>query len=90
MQHTIRRVPLISADRKIQSLTKIIDELNLTVEPEKRAELAEKAANYVHDNVLNSFVLHPGTIVAYNGKKINNWVTTRSEYYMITNKLDVM
>ncbi|MNW58722.1 hypothetical protein D3C74_366030 [compost metagenome] len=71
-------------------LTKIIDELNLTVAPEKRAELAEKAANYVHDNVLNSFVLHPGTIVAYNGKKIKNWVTTRSEYYMITNKLDVM
>ncbi|PWW37932.1 MULTISPECIES: nickel ABC transporter substrate-binding protein [Paenibacillus] len=71
-------------------LTKIIDELNLTVAPEKRAELAEKAANYVHDNVLNSFVLHPSTIVAYNGKKIKNWVTTRSEYYMITNKLDVM
>ncbi|WP_416293154.1 nickel ABC transporter substrate-binding protein [Paenibacillus illinoisensis] len=71
-------------------LTAIIDELNLTVDPEKRAELAEKAANYVHDNVLNSFVLHPGTIVAYNGKKIKNWVTTRSEYYMITNKLDVM
>ena len=40
-------------------LTAIIDELNLTVDPEKRAELAEKAANYVHDNVLNSFVLHP-------------------------------
>lgn len=71
-------------------LTKIIDELNLTVAPEKRAELAEKAPNYVHDNVLNSFVPHPGTIVAYNGKKIKNWVTTRSEYYMITNKLDVM
>nr|WP_154960299.1 nickel ABC transporter substrate-binding protein [Paenibacillus xylanexedens] len=72
------------------ALTKIIDELNLTVEPQKRAELAEKAANYVHDNVLNSFVLHPATIVAYNGKKVKNWVTTRSEYYMITNKLDVM
>lgn len=71
-------------------LTAIIDELNLTVAPEKRAVLAEQAANYVHDNVLNSFVLHPATIVAYNGKKIKNWVTTRSEYYMITNKLDVM
>ncbi|GGN94065.1 nickel ABC transporter substrate-binding protein [Saccharibacillus kuerlensis] len=71
-------------------LTAIIDELNLTVAPEKRAVLAEQAANYVHDNVLNSFVLHPGTIVAYNGKKIKNWVTTRSEYYMINNKLDVM
>ncbi|NGZ76329.1 nickel ABC transporter substrate-binding protein [Saccharibacillus alkalitolerans] len=71
-------------------LTAIIDELNLTVDPAKRAELAERAANYVHDNVMNSFVLHPGTIVAYDGRKIKNWVTTRSEYYMITNKLDVM
>ncbi|CAM3362934.1 nickel ABC transporter substrate-binding protein [Saccharibacillus brassicae] len=71
-------------------LTAIIDELNLTVAPEKRAELAERAANYVHDNVLNSFVLHPATIVAYNGTKVKNWITTRSEYYMITNKLDVM
>ncbi|MCQ4087986.1 nickel ABC transporter substrate-binding protein [Saccharibacillus sp. JS10] len=71
-------------------LTAIIDELNLTVAPEKRAVLAEQAANYVHDQVLNSFVLHPSTIVAYNSKKILNWVTSRSEYYMITNKLDVM
>ncbi|OWR31804.1 ABC transporter substrate-binding protein [Saccharibacillus sp. O23] len=71
-------------------LTAIIDELNRTVAPEKRAKLAEQAANYVHDNVLNAFVLHPATIVAYNGKKVKNWVTTRSEYYMITNKLDVM
>ncbi|CAM4227772.1 nickel ABC transporter substrate-binding protein [Saccharibacillus endophyticus] len=71
-------------------LTAIIDELNLTVAPEKRAELAEQAANYVHDNVLNSFVLHPSTIVAYNGKKVKNWVSSLSEYYMITNKLDVM
>lgn len=70
-------------------LTAIIDELNLTVDQAKRGELAERAANYVHDNVLNAFVLHPGTIVAYNGDKIQNWVTTRSEYYMITNKLDV-
>ncbi|MDP4098260.1 ABC transporter substrate-binding protein [Paenibacillus sp. P96] len=72
-----------------EELTAIIDELNLTVEPEERALLAEKAANYVHNNVINSFVLHPSTIVAYNENKVANWVTTRSEYYMITNKLDV-
>ncbi len=71
-------------------LTAIIDQLNRTVQPEKRAVLAEKAADYVHENVINSFVLHPSTIVAYNEEKVKNWVTTRSEYYMITNKLDVM
>ncbi|WP_458122557.1 nickel ABC transporter substrate-binding protein [Paenibacillus sp. Z6-24] len=71
-------------------LTAIIDQLNRTVEPDKRAVLAEQAADYVHENVINSFVLHPSTIVAYNEEKVKNWVTTRSEYYMITNKLDVM
>ncbi|MFM9278931.1 nickel ABC transporter substrate-binding protein [Paenibacillus jiagnxiensis] len=72
-----------------EELTAIIDDLNRTVEPGQRAVLAEKAANYVHRNVVNSFVLHPSTIVAYNENKIANWVTTRSEYYMMTNKLDV-
>jgi peptide/nickel transport system substrate-binding protein len=70
-------------------LTQIINDLNQTVSEEKRAVLAEQAADYVHENVINSFVLHPSTIVAYNENKVKNWVTTRSEYYMITNKLDV-
>lgn len=71
-------------------LTAIIDKLNRTVEPKQRAVLAKQAADYVHDNVINAFVLFPSTIVAYNENKVKNWVTTRSEYYMITNKLDVM
>ncbi len=70
-------------------LTAIIDKLNQTVGQEERAVLAEQAANYVHDHVINSFVLHPSTIVAYKENKVKNWVTTRSEYYMITNLLDV-
>ncbi|WP_436669387.1 nickel ABC transporter substrate-binding protein [Paenibacillus kandeliae] len=73
-----------------KQLTAIIDKLNRTVKPEDRAVLAEQAADYVHDNVINSFVLHPATIVAYNENKVKHWVTTRSEYYMITNQLDVM
>ncbi|MBO2944528.1 ABC transporter substrate-binding protein [Paenibacillus sp. F411] len=71
------------------ALTALIDELNVTVDTEKRAELAEAAANYVRDQVYNAFVLHPATIVAYNEDKVMNWVTSKSEYYMITNKLDV-
>lgn len=70
-------------------LTAIIDKLNQTVSQEDRAVLAEQAAKFVHDNVINSFVLHPSTIVAYNENKVENWQTTRSEYYMITNQLDV-
>ncbi|KKI93299.1 ABC transporter substrate-binding protein [Bacillus sp. SA1-12] len=70
-------------------LTAIIDKLNQTVNQEDRAVLAEQAADYVNDHVINSFILHPSTIVAYNEGKVKNWVTTRSEYYMITNQLDV-
>lgn len=70
-------------------LTAIIDQLNRTVSQEDRAALAEQAADYVHNNVINSFVLHPSTIVAYDDNKVKNWVTTRSEYYMISNELDV-
>lgn len=70
-------------------LTAIIDQLNQTVSQEERAALAEQAADYVRNNVINSFVLHPSTIVAYDENKVKNWVTTRSEYYMITNELDV-
>lgn len=72
-----------------EHLTSIIDQLNRTVNQEERADLAEQAADYVHENVINSFILHPSTIVAYNENKVKNWVTTRSEYYMITNQLDV-
>ncbi|PAF20570.1 ABC transporter substrate-binding protein [Terribacillus saccharophilus] len=70
-------------------LTKIIDQLNVTVDMDKRSELAEEAANYVDENQINSFVLYPDTLVAYDETKVKNWVTTRSEYYMITNQLDV-
>jgi len=70
-------------------LTAMIDRLNQTVSQEERASLAEQIADFVHENRINSFVLHPSTIVAYNEKKVKNWVTTRSEYYMITNRLDV-
>lgn len=74
---------------KEPELTAIIDKLNQTVGQEARASLAEQAADYVHENAINSFVLHPSTIVAYNADKVQNWKTTRSEYYMITNQLDV-
>jgi len=72
-----------------EQLTALIDELNLTVGEEARSVLAEEIALYVDDNVYNSFILHPNTLVAYNADKVENWVTTRSEYYMLTNTLDV-
>lgn len=70
-------------------LTALIDELNQTVGQKERSDIAEKIATYVDEQVYNSFVLHPNTLVAFNKDKVKNWVTSRSEYYMLTNELDV-
>ncbi|WP_142829946.1 nickel ABC transporter substrate-binding protein [Planococcus soli] len=71
------------------ALTAMIDELNATVGEKSRSAIAEKIALYVDEQVYNSFILHPNTLVAYNADKVENWVTSRSEYYMLTNTLDV-
>ncbi|MDQ0058993.1 nickel ABC transporter substrate-binding protein [Paenibacillus harenae] len=70
-------------------LTALIDKLNATVGQEKRSAIAEQIALYVDEQVYNSFILHPNTLVAYKSDKVLNWVTSRSEYYMLTNELDV-
>jgi peptide/nickel transport system substrate-binding protein len=70
-------------------LTSLIDELNVTVGQEERSDLAEEIAMYVDEQVYNSFILHPNTLVAYDADKVKNWITSRSEYYMLTNELDV-
>jgi peptide/nickel transport system substrate-binding protein len=70
-------------------LTALIDELNAAVGQEKRSAIAEQIAMYVDEQVYNSFILHPNTLVAYKSDKVKNWTTSRSEYYMLTNELDV-
>ncbi|MET1180368.1 nickel ABC transporter substrate-binding protein [Peribacillus simplex] len=70
-------------------LTSLIDKLNVTVEQDKRSDLAEDIAMYVDGQVYNSFILHPNTLVAYDADRVKNWITSRSEYYMLTNELDV-
>ncbi|PKG22784.1 nickel ABC transporter substrate-binding protein [Niallia nealsonii] len=63
--------------------------LNQTVDAGKRDELAKDITTIIDKEYLHFFMVHPHTIVAYNGKKVQNWTTTKSEYYMVTNKLDV-
>lgn len=70
-------------------LTAMIDELNQVVGQQERSAIAEEIASYVDEQMYNSFVLHPNTLVAYDSDKVKNWTTTRSEYYMLTNELDV-
>ncbi|MFC4713672.1 nickel ABC transporter substrate-binding protein [Planococcus dechangensis] len=71
------------------NLTAMINELNQVVGQQERSGIAEEIASYVDEQMYNSFVLHPNTLVAYNSDKVKNWTTTRSEYYMLTNELDV-
>lgn len=87
MRHIIQTV-LSGTDEP--ELTAIIEELNHTVDQNKRAELAEAAVDYVDENMINSFILHPDTLVAYDSKKVKNWITSRSvSTIMITNKLNL-
>lgn len=70
-------------------LTKQIETLNRTLKVEDRSILAEEIARYVDERRYNSFLLHPSTLVAYDGKRVKGWKTEKSEYYMITNTLQV-
>ncbi|CAM4420888.1 nickel ABC transporter substrate-binding protein [Paenibacillus tarimensis] len=72
-----------------ETLTAMIDKLNGAIGQEVRSDIAEQIALYVDEQAYNSFVLHPNTLVAYKSDTVGNWVTSRSEYYMLTNELDV-
>jgi peptide/nickel transport system substrate-binding protein len=69
-------------------LTAIIHQLNQTVEVNVRNKLATEAIKIIDKEMLHSFVVHPNIIVAYRDG-VKNWVTSKSEYYMLTKDLDV-
>ncbi|MEK4381939.1 nickel ABC transporter substrate-binding protein [Aeribacillus sp. FSL K6-2848] len=69
-------------------LTASIQQLNQTVDVNERNNLAKKALKIIDQKTLHSFILHPNIIVAYRGG-VKNWVTSKSEYYMLTKDLDV-
>lgn len=71
------------------SLTRQLDRLKQTVKPAERNKLAEQIAREVDAKQLNSFLLHPSTLVAYDKTHVKGWKTEKSEYYMITNQLEV-
>lgn len=70
------------------ALTAVISELNKTVDMDERNEIAKKAAQMIDKEMLHSFIVHPHIIVAYR-EGVRNWVTSKSEYYMLTKDLDV-
>jgi peptide/nickel transport system substrate-binding protein len=71
-----------------EKLIAIIDELNRTVNEEKRNELAKEAITIIDQETLHSFIVHPNNFVAYKDY-VQNWTTSKSEYYALTKDLDV-
>ncbi|MFP7735936.1 nickel ABC transporter substrate-binding protein [Priestia aryabhattai] len=70
------------------ALTSSINELNKTVDQTQRNKLARQAGEIVEKETLHSSIVHPNNFVAYR-ENVKNWVTTKSEYYVITKDLDV-
>lgn len=71
-----------------KELKKKIQSLNMTVDQETRKKLAMEASDIINEEFLHSFIVHPSNVVAYKDH-VKNWVTSKSEFYMLTNELDV-
>lgn len=71
------------------NLNNIIDQFNVSTDENIRNDLAQKAVTIINKEYYNSFLVYPNITVAYNNKKVTGWVTSLSEYYMITKDLDV-
>ncbi|MNW40606.1 Glutathione-binding protein GsiB precursor [compost metagenome] len=72
----------------VPELTGMISQLNTTVNEEQRNKLALKAVTLIDQQNLQSFLVHPNNVVAYRDY-VHNWVTSQSEYYLLTQDLDV-
>lgn len=72
----------------VPELTGMISQLNTTVNEEERNKLALKAVTLIDQENLQSFLVHPNNVVAYRDY-VHNWVTSQSEYYLLTQDLDV-
>ena len=71
------------------NLNNIIDQFNSSTDEKTRVDLAQKAVTTINKKYYNSFLVYPNITAAYNNKKVTGWVTSLSEYYMITKDLDV-
>jgi peptide/nickel transport system substrate-binding protein len=71
-----------------KDLTETIQKLNSTVDENERNILAKQATAKINDEMLTSSIVHPKNVVAYK-KYVKNWVTSPTEYYMLTKDLDI-
>jgi peptide/nickel transport system substrate-binding protein len=71
-----------------ERINAMVEELNRTVDEEQRTELAKSATSIIEEETLHSFIVHPNNFVAYKAD-VQGWVTSKSEFYMLTKELDV-
>lgn len=69
-----------------QALSRLIKQLNETVDEQKRVELTRQAGKIINDEALHSAIVHPNNFVAYK-ENVKGWQMTKSEYYVITKNL---
>lgn len=69
-------------------LISIVNKLNSCTDETKRNQVAREAVTIINQKTYNSYIAYPNVIVAYNNR-VANWVTSPSEFYMITKDLDV-
>ncbi|MCM3765623.1 nickel ABC transporter substrate-binding protein [Neobacillus niacini] len=71
-----------------ESLKPIINELNGTIEEDMRIQLAKEAVSIIDEEYLHSSIVYPNIFVAHKDS-VEDWVTNKSEFYMITKDLGV-
>ena len=71
-----------------EELNHLIDQLDQTIDTDIRNGLIRQALTRIDEQTYYSYLIHPNILVAYKDK-VENWVTSKSEYYMLTNHLDV-
>ncbi|MED1530625.1 ABC transporter substrate-binding protein [Bacillus altitudinis] len=71
-----------------QKLTSLIDKLDKTFDERERKNLIKQALTYIDEKTYYSYLVHPNIVVAFKDR-VRNWTTSKSEYYMLTNQLDV-
>ncbi|GGF61868.1 nickel ABC transporter substrate-binding protein [Paenibacillus albidus] len=69
-------------------LEALIEQLNTAIAEDERNNLAQQAVAYIDEHRLNSFIIHPNNFVVYSSH-VKNWVTSKSEYYLLTKDLDI-
>ncbi|WP_053073991.1 nickel ABC transporter substrate-binding protein [Bacillus sp. LL01] len=72
----------------ITELNELTEQINQTIDQEKRDDLQQQAVEIIQKEVPQSFILHPHIIVGVN-ERVTNWEPGSEEYYLITNEMDV-